>query len=174
MAANADVLCKRTLLEQSCKYTWKTRLLAASVDESHTLALARYLFLPKNVHTRTLSSPVPNNVHTEVDSRATAMAIKASSDTRCAATRREVNVHTSSTSSTTSKGVQIQATTVEATAEAHTTGAVANTHVRAEALEGKKVKRRRRQSKKDITPSHVVMVITDESGRTQTTPLRRS
>ena len=82
-------------------------------------------------------------------------------DTRCAATRREVNVHTSSTSSTISTGVQVRATAVEATA--HTTSAVAGTHVRAETPEGKKVKRRRRQRKKDTTPSHVVMVITDET-----------
>ena len=35
--------------------------------------------------------------------------------------------------------------------------------MRAEALEGKKVKRRRRERKKDTTPSHVVMAITDET-----------
>ena len=45
MAANADVLCIRTLLERSCKYTWKTRLMAASVDELHTLIRARDLHL---------------------------------------------------------------------------------------------------------------------------------
>ena len=152
MAANADVLCKRTRLQQSCKYTWKTRLMAASVDVTHA-------------NTRTLSSLVPKNVHTpNVDSRATATAVKASNDdTRCAATRREVNVHTSSTSSTTSIGVQVRATAVEAAAGAHTTSAVADTHVRAETPGGKKVKRRRRQRKKDTTPSHVVMVITDET-----------
>ena len=72
-------------------------------------------------------------------------------------------LHTSSTSSTTSKGVQVRTTTVEATAGAHTTSAVADTHVRAETPGGKKVKRRRRQRKKDTTPSHVVMVITDET-----------
>ena len=112
--------------------------------------------------TRTLSSPVPKNVHTpDVDSRATAMAVKASSDeTRCAATRREVNVYTSSTLSTTSKGVQVRATTAEAQ---HTTNADANTHGHAEALESKKVKRRRRERKKGTTPSHEVMVITDET-----------
>ena len=93
------------------------------------------------------SSPVPNNVPTpNVGSRATATAVKAPNDaTRCAATRREVNVHTSSTSSMTSTGVQVQATGVEATAGAHTTSAVADTHVRAEAPGGKKVKRRRTQ-----------------------------
>ena len=145
MAANADVLCIRTLLERSCKYTWKTRLMAASVDELHT-------------RTRTRSSPVPNNMlNPNVGSRATATAVKASNDaTRCAATRREVNVHTSSTSSMTSTGVQVQATVVEATAGAHTSSAVADTG-------GKKVKRRRRQRKNDTTPSHVVMVITDET-----------
>ena len=63
----------------------------------------------------------------------------------------------------TSTGVQVQATVVEATAGAHTTSAVAVTHVRAEAPGGKEVKRRRRQRKKDTTPSHVVMVITDET-----------
>ena len=111
-----------------------------------------------HANTRTLSSPVPKNVHTpNVDSRATATAVKASNDaTRCAATRREVNVHTSSTSSMTSTGVQVQATVVEATAGAHTSSAVADTG-------GKKVKRRRRQRKNDTTPSHVVMVITDET-----------
>ena len=152
MAANADVLCIRTLLERSCKYTWKTRLMAASVDESHA-------------NTRMRSSPVPNNVLTpNVGSRATATAVKASNDaTRCAATRREVNVHTSSTSSMTSTGVQVQATMVEATAGAHTTSAVADTQGRAEAPGSKKVKRRRRQRKNDTTPSHVVMVITDET-----------
>ena len=41
MAANADVLCIRALLERSCKYTWKTRLMAASVDESHTVTHVR-------------------------------------------------------------------------------------------------------------------------------------
>ena len=140
MAANADVLCIRTLLERSCKYTWKTRLMAASVDELHTLTRARDLQLTPSV-----------------GSRATATAVKASNDaTRCAATRREVNVHTSSTSSMTSTGVQVQATVVEATAGAHTSSAVADTG-------GKKVKRRRRQRKNDTTPSHVVMVITDET-----------
>ena len=44
-AANADVLCIRTLLERSCKYTWKTRLMAASVDGLHTLTRARDLHL---------------------------------------------------------------------------------------------------------------------------------
>ena len=66
--------------------------------------------------TRMRSSPVPNNVLTPNVGRATATAVKASNDaTRCAATRREVNVHTSSTSSMTSTGVQVQATVVEAT-----------------------------------------------------------
>ena len=109
-------------------------------------------------NTRTRSSPVPNNVLTpNVGSRATATAVKASNDaSRCAATRREVNVHTSSTSSMTSTGVQVQAAVVEATVGAHTSSAVADTG-------GKKVKRRRRQRKNDTTPSHVVMVITDET-----------
>ena len=40
-----DVLCIRTLLGRSCKYTWKTRLMAASVDELHTLTRARDLHL---------------------------------------------------------------------------------------------------------------------------------
>ena len=116
-----------------------------------------------HANTRTLSSLVPKNVHTpNVDSRATATAVKASNDdTRCAATRREVNVHTWSTSSTISIGVQVRATAVEAAAGAHTTSAVADTHVRAETSGGKKVKRRRRQRKKDTTP--LVMVITDET-----------
>ena len=56
----------------------------------------------------------------------------------------------------TSTGVQVQAAVVEATAEAHTSSAVADTG-------SKKMKRRRRQRKNDITPSHVVMVITDET-----------
>ena len=51
---------------------------------------------------------------------------------------------------------------MEAAAGAHTTSAVADTHVRAETPGGKKVKRRRRQRKKDTTPSHVVMA-TDET-----------
>ena len=107
-----------------------------------------------HANTCTRSSPLPNNVLTpNVGSRATATAVN---DTRCAATRREVNVHTSSTSSMTSTGVQVQATVVEATAGAHTSSAVADTR-------GKKVKRRRRQRKNDTTPSHVVMVITDET-----------
>ena len=107
--------------------------------------------------TCTQSSPGPNNVlNPNVGSRATVTAVKASNDaTRCAATRREVNVHMSSTSSMTSTGVQVQATVVEATAGAHTTSAVTDTG-------GKKVKRRRRQ-RKNATPSHVVMVITDET-----------
>ena len=111
-----------------------------------------------HANTRTRSSPVPNNVLTpNVGSRATATAVKASNDaTRCAATRREVNVHTSSTSSMTSTGVQVQPTVVEATAGAHMSSAVADTG-------GNKVKRRRRQRKNDTTPSHVVMVITDET-----------
>ena len=52
-----------------------------------------------HANTRMRSSPVPNNVLTpNVGSRATATAVKASNDaSRCAATRREVNVHTSST-----------------------------------------------------------------------------
>ena len=74
-----------------------------------------------------------------VGSRATATAVKASNDdTRCAATTREVNMHTPSTSSMTSTGVQVQAAVVEATAGAHTTSAVADTHVRAEAPEVKR------------------------------------
>ena len=79
--------------------------------------------------TCTQSSPVPNNVlNPNVGSRATATAVKASNDaTRCAATRREVNVHTSSTSSMTSTEVQVQVAVVEATAGTHTTSAVADT-----------------------------------------------
>ena len=89
--------------------------------------------------TCTQSSPVPNNVlNPNVGSRAAATTVKASNDaTRCAAMRREVSVHTSVTSSMTSTGVQVQATFVEATAGAHTTSAVAVTHVRAEAPGGK-------------------------------------
>ena len=81
-----------------------------------------------HANTRMRSSPVPNNVlNPNVGSRATATAVKASNDaTRCAATRREVNVHTS-TSSMTSTGVQVQPSVVEATAGAHTTSAVTDT-----------------------------------------------
>ena len=84
-----------------------------------------------HANTCTQSSPVPNNVHNpNVGSRAAATTVKASNDaTRCAATRREVNVHTSSTSSMTSTGVQVQATVVESTAGAHTSSAVADTGV---------------------------------------------
>ena len=121
-----------------------------------------------HANTRTQSSPVPNNVLTpNVGSRATATAVKASNDdTRCAATRREVNVHTPSTSSMTSTGVQVQAAVVEATAGARTSSAVADTG-------GKKVKRRRRQQR-HYTKSRGNGHHRRNSGRTQTTTFRRS